>query len=89
MPESPIPTGYVEARRVLLDCLDLLAAQSEALVLVGAQAIYLQTPVFDAGLPAATTDGDIAIDPSLLFENPDLAQILESAGFTPHTNPGT
>ena len=89
MPESLIPREYVIARRVLLDCLDLLAAQSGALVLVGAQAIYLQTPVLDVGLPASTTDGDIAIDPDLLFENPDLAEVLESAGFRPHTSPGT
>ena len=89
MPESSIPREYVTARRVLLDCLELLAAQSEALVLVGAQAIYLQTPMLDVGLPASTTDGDIAIDPDLLFENPDLAKVLESAGFRPHTSPGT
>ena len=89
MPEASIPREYVIARRVLLDCLELLAAQSEALVLVGAQAIYLQTPVLDVGLPASTTDSDIAIDPDLLFENPDLAEVLESAGFRPHTSPGT
>ena len=89
MPESSIPREYVTARRVLLDCLQLLSAQSEALVLVGAQAIYLQTPVLDVGLPASTTDSDIAIDPDLLFENPDLAEVLESAGFRPHTSPGT
>jgi hypothetical protein len=89
MPETSIPREYVTARRVLLDCLGLLSTQSEALVLVGAQAIYLQTPVLDVGLPASTTDGDIAIDPDLLFENPDLAKILESAGFRPHTSPGT
>ena len=89
MPESSIPREYVTARRVLLDCLELLAAQSEALVLVGAQAIYLQTPALDVGPPAWTTDGDIAIDPDLLFENPDLAEVLQSAGFRPHTSPGT
>ena len=89
MPESSIPREYVTARRVLLDCLQLLSAQSEALVLVGAQAIYLQAPVLDVGLPASTTDSDIAIDPDLLFENPDLAEVLESAGFRPHTSPGT
>lgn len=89
MPEPSIPREYVTARRVLLDCLELLAAQSDALVLVGAQAIYLQTPVLDVGLPASTTDGDIAIDPDLLFENPNLAEVLESAGFHPHTSPGT
>ena len=89
MPESRIPREYVLARKVLLDCLDLLAAQSPALVLVGAQAIYLQTPMLDAGLPASTTDGDLAIDPDLLFEKPDLANVLEANGFRPHTSPGT
>lgn len=89
MPESSIPREYVIARRVLLDCLELLSAQSEALVLVGAQAIYLQTPVLDVGLPASTTDGDIAIDPDLLSENPDLAEVLEAVGFRPHTSLGT
>ena len=89
MPDSPPARGYVVARKVLLDCLELLAAQSDALVLVGAQAIYLQTPASDTGLPASTTDGDIAIDPELLFEDPDLAGVLEDAGFAPHSSPGT
>jgi hypothetical protein len=89
MPDSPVAREYVVARKVLLDALQLLAPQSTALVLVGAQAIYLQTPTFDGGLPASTTDGDIAIDPDILFENPDLARVLEAAGFRPHTSPGT
>lgn len=89
MPDASIPAEYVIARKVLLDCLELLAPQSDALVLVGAQAIYLQTPTLDVGLPANTTDGDIAIDPDLLFENPDLERVLETAGFRPHTSPGT
>jgi hypothetical protein len=89
MSEPSNPREYVIARKVLLDCLGLLAEQSKALVLVGAQAIYLQTPALDTGLPASTTDGDIAIDPDLLFENPDLAELLETAGFRSHTSPGT
>jgi hypothetical protein len=88
LPENPESSSYVVARKVLLDCLELLAPQSSALVLVGAQAIYLQTPVFDAGLPAYTTDGDLAIDPELLAQNPDLARVLEDAGFQPHSSPG-
>lgn len=88
MPDFIPAREYIIARTVLLDCLELLAAQSDALVLVGAQAIYLQTPASDSGLPAATTDGDLAIDPELLFTNPDIASVLEAAGFTAHTNPG-
>lgn len=86
MPEH---SEYAMARKVLLDCLELLSEQSDALVLVGAQALYLQTPALDSGLPAYTTDGDLAIDPELLSTNPDLAGLLENAGFRPHTSPGT
>lgn len=89
MPESEISHEYIVARKVLLDCLELLDEQLDALVLVGAQAVYLQTPVTDGGLPASTTDGDIAIDPELLSVNPDVAGILERAGFTPHSSPGS
>lgn len=89
MPDPQTPSEYIVARKVLLDCLELLSEQSDALVLVGAQAIYLQTPAFDSGLPAYTTDGDLVIDPDLLSVNPDLADLLEGAGFRPHSNPGT
>jgi hypothetical protein len=88
MSESSVAREYVVARKVLLDCLALLAAQSDALVLVGAQAIYLQTPAFDVGLAASTTDGDLAIDPDLLSEDPDLARVLLGAGFRAHSSPG-
>lgn len=79
---------YVVARKVLLDCLQLLQDQIGALVLVGAQAVYLQTPNQDPGPPAATTDGDLAIDPELLTSDPDVASILGGAGFTTGQNPG-
>jgi hypothetical protein len=85
----PEPAQFVVARKVLLDCLELLSEQSDALVLVGAQAIYLQTPEFDSGLPAYTSDGDLAIDPELLSAEPDLAGLLQGAGFRPHSSPGT
>lgn len=54
---------YVKARRVLLDALVSLAPHAEALVLVGAQAVYQQ--VGEAGLAVApyTTDGDLVIRP--------------------------
>ena len=34
---------YIDARRVLLDALTALQAQLDAVVLVGAQAVYLRT----------------------------------------------
>lgn len=63
---------YVMARRVLLDALDALGVHRDAIVLVGAQAIYL--PVGGGALAIApfTTDADLAIDLALLSELPPL-----------------
>ena len=54
---------YVFARTVLLDALDALGEQRDAVVLVGAQAIYLHTGDADIAVPAFTTDGDLVIEP--------------------------
>jgi hypothetical protein len=86
---TEIPPEYIAARRVLLDCLELFESQLDALVLVGAHAVYLQTPEFDPGPPALTTDGDLAINPELLMESPDLGAILETSNFRRHSSPGT
>ena len=47
---------YVQARRVLLDATDALADQLDAIVLVGAQAIYLRTGDADLAVAEYTTD---------------------------------
>lgn len=75
------PAEYVAARRVLLDALEALRPHQEAVILAGAQAVYLRTG--PASLPIAefTTDGDLAIDPALLTEAPPLANLMEAAGF--------
>jgi hypothetical protein len=54
---------YVIARRVLLDALDALDEHRDATILVGAQAIYLQTGDADLGVAEYTTDVDLAFDP--------------------------
>lgn len=77
---TPSPE-HVAARRVLLDALTLMRDQREALVLVGAQAVYHHAPLGDPR-PTHTTDGDLAIDPDLLGEHPDLGATLAAAGFT-------
>ena len=74
---------YVIARRVLLDALDALGVHRNAIVLVGAQAIYLRVGEADLAVAPFTTDGDLAIDPSLLAELPPLEQMLTGAGFSP------
>jgi len=77
----PTDPGYLEARRVLLDALAALGPQLEAVVLVGAQAIYLR--VGPNSLPVAdhTTDGDLALDPKLLVDEPTLEALMRKGGF--------
>ena len=75
---------YLAARRVLLDALDALAGHRDAIVVVGAQAVYLHTADadLDAGVSAYTTDGDLALDPALLAKEPEIAAAMRAAGFT-------
>ncbi len=50
----------VRARSALLDALDALAEQRSALVLIGAQAIYLHTGAAPVALAESTKDSDIS-----------------------------
>lgn len=72
---------YIEARRVLLDALDALGSQSNAVVLAGAQAIYLRTGPASLAIAEHTTDGDLAVDPTLLGDAPALGDLMEAGGF--------
>ncbi|HEY3355092.1 MAG TPA: hypothetical protein VGQ83_17695 [Polyangia bacterium] len=85
---SPDPE-YVAARRVLLDALEALGAHRKAVVLVGAQAIYLHVGEGDLAVAPYTTDGDLAIDPRELDDEPALAATLAAAGFALAVRPGT
>ena len=80
---------YVAARRVLLDALGALEAHRRAVVLVGAQAIYLRVGAGDMAVAPYTTDGDLAVDPGQLVDEPILADALSAAGFDLVTRPGT
>lgn len=72
---------YVEARRVLLDALSALGGHREAIVVVGAQAIYLRAGEGELPISAFTTDADLTLDPSRLEDEPDLEAALRDAGF--------
>jgi Nucleotidyltransferase len=76
---------YVMARRVLLDALQALGPHRGAIALVGAQAVYLRVGEADLAVAPYTTDGDLAIDPSLLGTIPPLERALKKAGFAPKT----
>lgn len=82
-----IPRDYVAARRALLDTLEILAPHRDALILVGAQAVYLHAP---GGLatPASTTDADLAISPDLLATEPEITALLKANGYHPTSDPG-
>lgn len=72
---------YVQARHVLLDALEALGDQRDALVLVGAQAIFLHTGEGDLAVAPYTTDGDFALDPAELRSEPRLEEAMRAAGF--------
>lgn len=86
---------YVEARRVLLDALVALAPHASAVIVAGAQAVYLHTGEGDIAVAPYTTDGDLALDPTLLGDDPQLEEAMTAAHFTllpqrgGHTEPGT
>lgn len=80
---------YVAARRVLLDALESLGAQRQAVVLVGAQALYLHVGEGDLAIAPFTTDADLVIHPRLLDDEPLIAEALGSRGFRLSITPGT
>jgi hypothetical protein len=80
MPGGPDPL-YVAARCVLLDALEAIEPHLGALVLVGAQAVYLHVGEADLAVAPYTTDADLAIDPTRLRPEPRLEVAMEHAGF--------
>src|SRR5258708_6389307 len=77
-----IDREYVRARRVLLDALGALHDHLEAVILVGAQAVYLCTGDTDLAVAPYTTDADLALDPDILQSDPKLEEVMQRAGFT-------
>jgi hypothetical protein len=71
----------VAARSALLDALEALATQRNALVLIGAQAIYLHTGAAPVAIGEATKDTDLAVDPRALNDDPLLEEAMQHAGF--------
>ncbi len=80
---SAVDPRYVAARRVLLDALEALAPHGPAVIVAGAQAVYLHTGATDIGIAPYTTDGDLALDPTLLGDEPELNAAMRAAHFQP------
>ena len=88
MSGAPDPL-YVRARTALLDAAEALAEQLDAVVLVGAQAVYLHTGDADFVVTAPyTTDADFCIAPKHLNDTPLLDELLAARGFSPGEHPG-
>lgn len=79
--ESSSSPEYLAARRVLLDALQALRPHEGALILAGAQAVYLRAGPGSLPIADFTTDGDLTIDPELLSEAPALGELMAAAGF--------
>lgn len=67
---------YVASRRVLLDALEDLTEHRDAVIVVGAQAVYLRTQVELGGVAEYTTDGDLAIASDRLADSPLLEAVM-------------
>lgn len=71
------------ARTVLLDAVDALAPHRDAVVVIGAQAVYLHTGGLEIALAEATKDSDVALDPRVLGADPRIEAAMAEAGFLP------
>jgi hypothetical protein len=73
------------ARAALLDALGALQPHLHAVVVIGAQAIYLHTGGAVVALAETTKDSDIALDTRVLSDTPLLEDAMHQAGF--HLDP--
>ncbi len=81
--------AYVAARSVLLDALEALGSQREAIIIVGAQAVYLRTgDVGITGYAPYTIDADLAVVPSRLADEPRIEELMGDADFEQKGEPG-
>ena len=76
-----LDSRYIVARTVLLDALEALGEQRDAVIVVGAQAIYLHAGTTDLAVPEFTVDADLTIDPALLRATPEIESALRAAHF--------
>ena len=86
---SDLASEYVAARMVLLDALEALGSQREAIIVVGAQAVYLRTG--DAGITGVapyTTDADLVLAPFWLAAEPHIENLMRDASFEQKDDPG-
>ena len=69
------------ARSALLDALQALQPHIHAVIVIGAQAIYLHTGAAQVALAETTKDSDLALDTRTLLDTPLLENAMLQAGF--------
>lgn len=90
--DAPQDDLLVRSRSAMLDALQALAEHRDAVIVIGAQAVYLRTGSADVALAEATKDSDLAMDTRTLGEDPLVEVAMRAAGFMPdpvHRQPGT
>lgn len=87
---STPPPEYVLVRSALLDALGALHRHLDALVLVGAQAVYLHTGDAELIVVPTTTDADLALYPPSSSTNRCLRTrfALQASSLPPTREPG-
>ncbi len=81
---------YIAARETLLDAVQAVEPHRDAVILVGAQAIYVHTEKADADFAISpfTYDADLVLDPGLLQDKPTIVEAMGRAGFELGDQPG-
>jgi len=69
------------SRAVLLDVLEALGDQRDAVIVVGAQAVYMHTGAIEMAVPEFTLDADITFDPALVLAIPEIEAAMLEAQF--------
>lgn len=80
-PSGDVDAAVVAARAALLDALAALAPFGDAVILVGAQALYMHTGEAPVAIAEYTTDADLAMDTRRLPDNPRIEAAMEAARF--------
>ncbi|ORI19592.1 nucleotidyl transferase AbiEii/AbiGii toxin family protein [Rhodococcus sp. 1168] len=76
----------IQARSALLDALHALEEHRDALIVIGAQAVYLRSGAAVVALAESTKDIDLVVNPSDLRADPRIEEALTQAGFYLNSN---
>lgn len=81
----------VRTRSALIDAIEALEDQSDAVIVIGAQAVYLQAGSMDIALAETTKDSDVALDPRVMSDEPRIEAAMQRANFlrAGHGQPGS